>query len=56
MIRRALDFGAPVTLPGGNAAASSSGQPGPPAQLAAHGRDQVHEAGVLLDGEQARHA
>ncbi len=52
MIRRALDLGAPVTEPGGKVAASSSGQPAPSAQLAAHGGDEVDQARVLLDGAQ----
>lgn len=55
MIRRALDFGAPVTEPGGNAASSSSGQPARLGQLAAHGGDEVDEARVLLDHAQFGH-
>ena len=52
MIRRALDLGAPVTEPGGKAAASSSGQPASVAQFAADGGDEVDQARVLLDDAQ----
>ena len=54
MIRSALDLGAPVTEPGGKAAASSSGQPAPSAQLAAHGGDEVDQPRVLLDRRTGR--
>ena len=55
MIRTADDLGAPVTEPGGKVASMIAGQPTPGSQLAAHRRDQVHQARVLLDREQCGH-
>ena len=44
MIRRALDLGAPVTDAGRERRREQVGPARPSAQLAAHGRDQVHQA------------
>ena len=55
MIRKAEDFGAPVTLPGGKVAPMSSGQPEPRTQSGTHPRYQMHQAGVGLDVQELGH-
>ena len=49
-------FGAPVTDPGGNEASSTLGPAHAGTQPALDRADQVDEARVLLQGQQARHA
>ena len=54
MIRSALDLGAPVTEPGGNVAARSSGQPTPARSSPRTVETRWTRPGVLLDGAAGR--
>ena len=54
MIRSALDFGAPLTDPGGNVAAKIAAHPTSGLEPADDGRDEMDEAGVGLDPAQRR--